>query len=64
MYYLRELIGKTKSGKPKTKTHYKNKDYDKVKAEFTRLCEEAIIQEVIMYQAVRQYKAIELLFQS
>ena len=23
MYYLRELIEKTKSGKPKTKTHYK-----------------------------------------
>ena len=40
MYYLRELIGTTKSGKPKTKTHYKNADYYKVKAEFTRLCEE------------------------
>ena len=40
MYYLRELIGKTKSGKPKTKTHYKNKDYDKVKTEFIRLCKE------------------------
>ena len=40
MYYLRELIGKTKSGKPKTKTHYKNSDYEKVKAEFTRLSEE------------------------
>ena len=22
MYYLRELVGTTKSGKPKTKTHY------------------------------------------
>ena len=40
MYYLRELVGTTKSGKPKTKTHYKNADYDKVKKEFTRLCEE------------------------
>ena len=27
MYYLRELVGTTKSGNPKTKTHYKNKDY-------------------------------------
>ena len=40
MYYLMELIGVTKDGKPKKKTHYKNKDYDKVKAEFTRLCKE------------------------
>lgn len=47
MYYLRELVGKTKSGKPKTKTHYKNKDYDKVKAEFTKLCDE--------YQHTRNY---------
>lgn len=40
MYYLRELVGVTKDGKPKKKTHYKNKDYDKVKAEFIRLTEE------------------------
>lgn len=40
MYYLKELIGVTKNGKPKKKTHYKNKDYNKVKAEFIRLTEE------------------------
>ena len=39
MYYLRELIGTTKSGKPKIKTYYKNADYNKIKSEFTRLCE-------------------------
>lgn len=40
MYYLRELVGVTKDGKPKKKTLYKNKDYEKVKSEFTRMCEE------------------------
>ena len=42
MYYLRALVGTTQSGKPnpKSKTAYKNADYDKVKAEFTRLCNE------------------------
>lgn len=38
MYYLREAGVKSRNGKPKT--YYKNKDYNKVKAEFTRLCEE------------------------
>lgn len=38
MYYLREVGVKAKNGKKKT--YYKNKDYDKVKTEFTRLCEE------------------------
>lgn len=38
MYYLREAGVKARNGKPKT--YYKNNNYDKVKEEFIRLCEE------------------------
>lgn len=38
MYYLREVGVKARNGKKKT--YYKNNDYDKVKKEFIRLCEE------------------------
>ena len=38
IYYLKELIGTKKDGSPKTKTHYKNANYEKVKQEFDRLC--------------------------
>lgn len=38
MYYLREVGAKAKNGRKKT--YYKNNNYDKVKAEFIKLCEE------------------------
>lgn len=40
IYYLKELVGTKKDGSPKTKIFYKNRNYEKVKQEFDRLCSE------------------------